>query len=130
MKKTNIFHLHEWEQTVYIYPYERHVVRYCPKCDWYNSLVRDIRTGKEFWVDGDLWHRDDVVFMIADNEQVFQAYKMEFMENVKTQHMFRLTEIDQLRGLKNPIILFTGEWWDQEVVHDVRFTNYLNYHRI
>jgi hypothetical protein len=129
-KKISRFHLHQWEQVVYIYPHERHVVRYCHGCDGAESLVRDIRTNKEFWVKGDLWLRGDTVYVIADNEHMFQAFKREIMEGVQNQRVYRLTEIDQIRGLRNPIILFTGEWWDQEIVRDVRFTTYLNYNRI
>jgi hypothetical protein len=132
-KLANILHPHHhtWHEIIYIYPHDRCVVRYCKGCDAAMSLVHDVRAHEDRWIDGDIWFRDEIVFIIADNNQMFQTFKRQLQaDGVTMQQIVHLTDMEKIRGLKNPIILFTGDWWEQEVVHDPRFTEYLNTYHI
>ena len=121
-----LFHIHQWEETIYIYPRERHVVRYCTECGAVRSKIRDVRTNKEHWVPYDLWLRGDCVYIVCDDPLQFQAIKKNLENKVADQRFYRLTDIDQIRGRLDPIVLFAGRWWEQDVVQDPRFLEYLN----
>ena len=125
----NILHRHKWDEVIYIHQNEHHVVQYCDKCGEARSLIRDIRTNKECWIPYDIWGISDVVYVICDDPLQYNAIKRAY-ETGGHQRLYRLTDINVLRGLINPIILFAGRWWEQEIVQDPLFTQFLNYGRL
>jgi hypothetical protein len=121
----SFFHKHSWKLTIYVYSREKRMVRECYHCPVVQSEVVDRRTGQRRWIDGDVWSRNDTVYIVCENEQQYHAVANQ-IGIFNHQRCARLISTDMLRGMRDPIIIFAGQWWENEIIQDPYFTAILN----
>ena len=123
----NPFHKHKWNVTIYAYPHDMHEVRECLTCSVFQSKVRDRRTGQERWIEGDIWSRNEPIYVLCENRIDFEYVVKRFRTAGATQPIHYIEDMERLLGARGCTFFVYGKWWERtEIIEDPQFAIFVN----
>ena len=125
----NLFHKHIW---IRLYSDRtRGMVEQCTNCHEFQTTMIDHSTRKEVVIPGNLLVASasyPVYILCKNREEFMEASKvlLGYFQAKRKNDVRFLYSMDQLRGIRNPIVYLYGTWYENDLCQEPEFTHILN----